>query len=301
MTLNTRTESENLDHLADEYLRWYIRLTNYIIYPEAGMERPGAPSGFEVWLTQAVQNYPEKKDVLMTLNRIHQDLTHEIHNILKTVEQGEGSKPKHDEFEKLSMFIEEFSNHIKRLAKAFEQSNSVMDPDTGFRSREIFLHDTAIELERLKRQGKEFCVTIARLDILDAQKEDAKIKTPSKVVNVWKEIVDRNLRSFDDTYMLDDDLFLISLKQTKLGGALNAMVRIQKNVDEKKINHPETGEPLKILISSSVMEPIVANNPQDILNALKDDIEKIKNLEGRMSRLKEETPLDKYIRATQVA
>ncbi|MDB2683010.1 diguanylate cyclase [Alphaproteobacteria bacterium] len=298
MSYTLTNHARNLDSILDEHIRWSMRVTNYTFYPEDKKSVPTMPASFENWLGHIQKEHPEKHGVIKAIDKIYSDLKTESSALLATVKASK-EKPPEEQFEKFTMFVEEFANHCRRLEKNLASADFELDSLTGFRSAEAFLHDAEVELERIKRHGKEFCVVMARVGLYENIKENAGLDVAETIMKTLALLIEGNLRSFDDAYKIDENLFVLSLKQTELLGAMNAIGRIQKSMDEKKVTYPGGEDRRRIVITSNAMQPDLSDKPEGILKALKEGLDNVESDDGRILRYKEESPVDKYIRTTE--
>ncbi len=172
------------------------------------------------------------------------------------------------------------------------------DPLTGVKDKEAALKDIGLELDRLKRQGKTFCTVISRLEHYEIIKDKGNQTVADSMIQILVDIIHQTTRSFDDIYKINEDTFIMILKQTEILGALNVMERIQYKLDEKKMTYPGSLNRRKIAITSCVIQAYVAHSAEDILKNLQEQLQSMTTDDGHIGRFQEETQLTKYVRQT---
>lgn len=283
---------KRLEPVLDEYLRWFLRVSNCIFYPESSSISPATPDMFPNWLKEQAAEKILAPEAMTRVERIHNDLVTESNKLLEKVSTA-AKRPEQSEYQHLATIFDEFVKSLWRIEQDCMMDGYGLDPVTGLRNEKMVIKEVNEEINRVKRHGRNFCVALVKIDNFDIGKmskdssEEGKLKTTAQMIK-------KCLRSFDDAYRLENGMFLLSLKQTELFGGLKAIERLKELLEEKKLQ-TDTKKLSPITLSCCVAQPIRFDEASALIKDLRKFLDSHKNEEGVLLKFYEVTPVQKFL------
>jgi PleD family two-component response regulator len=196
----------------------------------------------------------------------------------------------------LSVKYLRFQEALQRLERIQAEIAGEYDDLSLLRHERYLEREWLREMERLTRDGKEFCVCLARLDNIDLENYDAAQLSKEQIdqVRYAGALIMRCVRVFDDVFFMDDGNFFMILKQTNQGGALRFVKRLQKLVEE---SGQQLQPPLDLTLSCCVAEPIAGEGLGDILKQMRNDMFDQRHSAQDVVARRELSPLARYVEA----
>lgn len=272
----------------DEHVVWYGKIVRG--YFEGKPYADAFPDVFWTWLHTAKAEHTINVRTLEKIERIYQEMVEAARGfIAKCAIQDELPLKQYTEFNR---YYEEFIQAMRRVERDQAVEYSGFDERTGLRSLRMMHDDIDIEMQRLARQGNPFAVALLKINSFrDSWRGDTEISF--SIVQKISGQIRECLRAFDDAYYLGDEYFLLSLKHADLIGAESAMGRLNKAI--KSIHIPFPDDPMmEIAISAVVFEPSSADNIDDIIENMKNDLVGI-DQKSAIIKYNDLSPLQRYV------
>ncbi len=226
---NFNKQAKSIFQILDEHLAWFYGIV-------AGNTAAPMPTGFEEW----IKGEEERRETLASLYQSLKDMR--VSDDL-------------EEFAKLhGEFIRELRNAERQAVLAME----AREPVTGLGQPDLLARDYKIEMERLTRDGKQFCIALIAIDGF----EDLK-KEKDDVLQMLGATMKKSMRNFDEAYYIGENEFVMCLKQTDRAGAMAGLERLNRLLEEK-------GE--GVTVSSCLSEPPPGEELPQLLEYLRHDL-----------------------------
>jgi GGDEF domain-containing protein len=150
------------------------------------------------------------------------------------------------------------------------------------------------EMERLTRDGKSFCVCLARLKILPPNLPVSTTMPEGDLAHLRQAaaVMARCVRSFDDVFCLEDGVFVILLRQTNHAGGVRFIRRLQDVMVETGQKRPV---PVDLGFISCIAEPVIGESLPNLLTQMRQDM--VSQAEGgqAIATRREISPLARYV------
>ncbi len=263
--------TEFFSTLQSDYAAWLAQVLLSSFYDEFPVRQSII---FPALLSGTTENGLE----IPSRTRDSQGILHELaHKILAT----EG-KPSRDIMETFLATFENFQSALQKLEHGLLMADFGIDELTGMNTFEKMIPDLERELERRSRRGQPFCFVISRID------GDEPRQNPQNILLAAK-CLQKTIRSFDDAYVSDTGEFLSSLKHSDNNGGLKFIVRLNSILRE---NHE-----VDFTMSSFVAEPLPGDNITDLVEHVRNDLEKSAvNTKSLTGQYEEISPLNLYLK-----
>lgn len=292
-------ENEGLQALgpvAEEYAGWFGQVVLRLFYPEKfnRLDILGPPQGFSLWHDEASASNFIDIVSLSSLKGLHDELNQVASEMVFTALSTQ-KKPSIDAGENLLHLYDEFMMKLRRLERDSTLADSGMDSLTGLRSAQVMYDDLARELERRDRQGKPFCVVLARIDHevdLRADMEEAQRQDMLRAVAGH---VKKCIRSFDDAYRLPDGEFVMVLKHTETSGGLAAIARLRGFLEKAPVATGLGGDRAFVSLSYCAAEPMPGDDISLLLDHMRTDLRQYKQNGDAALEYVEQSPLTRFI------
>jgi len=158
-------------------------------------------------------------------------------------------------------------------AKLFEERG--FDVLTGLRNPDFMFEDFRAELDRVGREGQSFSIAVVIVDNFHkagVSDDDPQVRECLRLI---ADLLSGSVRSFDHVYRLSTYQFVVSLKQTDIGGGVKAMHRVAALLKLNGRMVALEGEDEKPLsFSACVSEPFPEDNIDDLINNMQYDLER---------------------------
>ena len=282
----------------EELGEWFSGIIKYVFYPEDFVSSGDIRKSelFTKWLVRAHREESIQPEIVEKLTLLQQDLYKIADNLIDQV-AGTGQKPALSSFNDFMTLYDEFTRHIRRLENDLVMEGSGYDAFTGLRSKKMFKVDIEMELERLARQGKNFCVALVKLDRFDEMLRDLDVKEVDGYIKLVASLIKISMRTYDDAYYYGKDEFILSLKQADLQGGVSALERLKKEVERQDIKVQFSGDKQRHLsMSCCIAEPVSEDVATDLVRDLRRDLERVVDDTGDgVLRYHELSPIQRYV------
>ncbi len=299
MTAKYEAESKfrKLATVLDDHAEWYGLAVRRIFYPElqgADAARD-MPESFISWLAEVQNEDFLRRSVLQSLRRIHDEL-HETADRM-FVAADPKLKPDPKMFDTFCNLYEGFVTQLRRLEYDAAQADSGIDPMSGLRSREAMVVELKRELERRSRRGRPFGLAVARIDNFDVIRSLSDEPRLLAIMATVGRLILKCIRSFDDGYRSGEAEFVMSLKHADAAGGKAAINRLRAFLEQEKIVIPDgNGGMVPLTMSYCVAEPLPGDTLEDLMNNMRNDLERFKEEGGDLAlEYHEQSPLSRLV------
>lgn len=294
------TDAKELTEALGDYTQWFSRLTRAAFYPDADTRETlfSYPGSFLEWIKKAAKESSVSEDILRQLQQLDNDLRSRVDGLARRSAES-GAPPCFEDFDALATSFERLTGGIMHVQQDMLLKNSGFDFLSGVRNRGSLHRDLEIEMERLARQGQPFSVALVVIDDLKAiydSAEDGK-KQGDDIVRSVAKLIKRCLRSFDDAYRLDDNEFILALKQTGLSGGMRALERLKMELEENRLTYRDGGQTHTVTLSCCVAEPLPNDGVESLISSLRADLVNIEESQDVILEHHEMSPLQRYIKS----
>lgn len=296
MTLDYDQEAhvKDLETVVDEYTDWFMHVTRRIFYPADGIKEISRPDSYSKWMRISEIKKAIEGEVLAGLDRLHDDLVRGTEIMMAQVQRTQ-KNPDYKDYDQLATFFEEFVIALRRLGRDYQVGGTEIDVLTGLRTREMFFKDIRRETDRLARQGKPFCIAFARIDNHTAMSKNLITHEYDGCLQLIAKSIKKCLRSFDDAYRMDNDTFVLALKQTGVSGGMKALYRLKEIMLKDKLAYNMEGRDCSLTLSSCIAEPVPEDDIRQLLQNMEKDLDKHGTQAGAIVEYQEMSPLQRFI------
>lgn len=289
---------ETLLPVIEEQGQWFHNLLEYLFYPvsEGAMEDVRKLASFDEWVVSANESENVRPEIVEKLNALHNDLFKNAELLMSAAKEG-GKKPPHKDFKDLITMYEEYISYIRRLEKDFMIEGAGFDSFTGLRSVAVLCNDVEREMERLARQGKSFCLSVARIDHFEGLSKNNSKEDIDNLIKLVASLIKISIRSFDDAYYIGNGEFALCLKQADISGGVAALERLRNELDKKNIALDSIFDEKKVSsMSCCIAEPIEGDKVEELVTHLREDLagSDMEN-EDTVLKHRELSPLQRYV------
>ncbi len=297
---DTSMEEEKLSSLIniqEEYAEWCLRVLRAAFYPEN-------KEGEAATLSDRLRDWAaETSDSQAGAVRRVMDLqTGMLNAAQKMMLESEVSqeKPFLELFDSFSDLYNAFLLQLHRVEKEKAMADSGIDMLTGLRSHSVLLSDMRKEMERLSRKGQVFSLGLGRIDHFEKIRSQLGENGVDKAVTSVAGVIRKCARVFDEAYRLEENEFLVSLKQSDINGAVSFLDRIKEALIEEEVTIHIDGETKPLTVSFFVVEPVAGDEITDLIELLKEDLNRQSDDCDLSLRHQEISPLQRFVRETVV-
>lgn len=230
------------------------------------------PVSFTQWLIKANRDDDLISETVEHLSSLYNDLLNRA-SILIEVSKETGKNPDYKQFKDIIALFEEFIIHLLRLEEEVQAQENGIDSFTGLRNKNMLVSDVSREMGRLARQGKSFCLALARIDRFDEISQIVDKSESDGYVKLMASLVKLSIRSFDDGYYMGEGVYALCLKQADITGGFRALERLRKELENQNVSVclPD-GQNKPLSMSCCIAEPVVGDEVEDLMNYLKKDL-----------------------------
>lgn len=194
-----------------------------------------------------------------------------------------------------------FAAAVKKISAALQAARdeavcrmATFDSVTGLPGGVHFQNDVKKEAERLSRDGKPFCLALMRVDdAADLHDQYPEAETGAALRMVAQGIQD-TLRTYDDTYYLDEGRFMLILKQSALAESLQVIMRLQAHIAERN-RAAEFGALPDLTLSACLAEPLRDEDISKLAENMQNDLDDQADMKGVILEHHEISALQRYI------
>lgn len=285
----TGTDIKPLSTVREEHTGWYGAIVRHALYPE-GVINIKPPQSFNEWIKSGQGDAVMPATSVERLRKIHDDL-HEAGKQFKAAPREMSLEP----FDRFTLLFEEFLNHLTRVEQDLAVENSGMDPTTGLRSRSVMMADIAREVDRMNRQGKAFSLAVTKIDDYETYAAQLRPEQLQGYVRQLAGMVQKSIRTFDDAYASAPGEFVLSFKQSNIGGGFRALERLRKALIEGHLEIPLKDGAVPLSLSCCVGEPHPGDNLELFINELRRDMRDSVREPGTVLKYHELAPLKRFV------
>ncbi len=271
---NTNNFLEAFRPILQDHGQWFHDLLEHLFYPDEHSTdcELQAPTSFARWSVSVSQEKTVRPEIIERLNALHTDLFSKAAALCDVV-NATGKKPGYKKFKELITLFEEFVFYVRRLEEDLLEEERGFDPITGLRSKSMLVGDVSREMERLARQGKSFCLALARIDHFAEISGIPGSEEGNKYTKLLAGLIKISIRSFDDAYYMEDGVFALCLKQADITGGFSALERLRKELEQQKISVRFSGkEERPLSMSCCIAEPVVGDVADELMYNLSRDL-----------------------------
>jgi diguanylate cyclase (GGDEF)-like protein len=280
----------------DEYSSWFMTVVRCLSYPEhaEGQDALMLPGSYENWIDN-MKNGGLAEELSSKLDLLQDELNREANKLTRST-LSLGQRPDYKSYNHLVTLYEEFTHHIRRVNKDFLLEDGGIDQVTGLRSAEMFYQDIKREMERLSRHGRPFSLVLVRIDYMEKIKATGDQSLLHSCLQNVALMIKRSLRSFDDAYRLDNDEFLLCLKQANITGGIMAMERLKTELEQENITFDLEEKTVPLGLSSCIAEPLPEDDVDELIKNLRYDLDLCARDDGAVLEYFEMSPLERYVK-----
>lgn len=291
MDYQVSEDARKLELALHEYLQWFLQLTDFVFYPGTAESAPVLPP---LTLKDDIASDEVAPEIFERVKGIYKDLKIESENLIQTVSQFQ-KVPSQQDYKKFAAFFDEFIKALRRIEQDCLMDGFGIDALTGLRSEKLLVLDIDEEINRLKRNGRDFCMALLRIDNLENFDETTMEPggPEQKLILKISNLIKRSVRSFDDAYGLSDGKFVLVLKQTEMFGGFIVLERLK---DLLKIEKAKDDQGRDITLSCCVTQPIKFDEASVLVEDLKTFLGNHSNEEGTILKFYEVTPVEKFLK-----
>ncbi len=277
MSLENQNDNKHWDMLLpvlEEHAEWFHQITQCLFYPEddSVFVSLKKPTSFAQWMVFANQEGGVQPEGIEKLASLHADLF-KAADVLVHRTQETRTKPVYKDFKDFLTVYEEFLICVRRMEKDLHLEGSGYDAFTGLRSSRLMVGDVKRELHRLARQGKSFCLAMARIDNFDVIKGAVDQNELSGYIKLIAGLIKLSIRTYDDGYYMGGDEFVLCIKQAEVAGGITALERLRRELEQQKIEFTSMeGEKIPLSMSCCIAEPVESDDVNDLITNLRNDL-----------------------------
>lgn len=291
---------DNLGHILDEHLNRTNLINRSIVFPES--DENGFCHYDNEPLSNLLAEVKEDKNFMSmeSLERVYEikeALVKISQKVCNSIQEKNLEPPLFIEYQNLS---NEFIARLLRFETDLTKEGNGIDPLTGLRSHNVVIEDLNRELSACARRGDYLGIAVGCIDsFADIRKNLTKEEKEDIIVFVSK-VLKKTMRLYDDGYRYKDDMFILCFKQTDHLGAISAIERFVRFINEEH-NSPE-GERISkiagkdITLSYSVAKLEVGANIETFLKDLEADVRENADEDSTILEYEDESDLEKYIK-----
>lgn len=294
-----RGDLAELDAVIDEYTDWFLQFVRIVFFTVEGSSGHGArmdaPTSFVQWAKQATHNNQLDTIAVGGLLLLHKELSSTAQTV-QALPRGRGNLLENENCEKLTLLFEEFLNKLKRTSRQDVNAKKDINSVTGLHAQNSFYKDVHREMERLARQGKTFSLAIIKID--DYKRIEAEA-SPADVESIMKSValaIGKVVRSYDDYYHFDKNIFVALLRQTDPGGGLRALQRLNEELKGRNVLAKLKAGTIHVTTSSCIAEVTTGDNMRQLIENLRKEVESEHNRPATVAEYQETSELQKLLR-----
>lgn len=299
LTYDAENRLKALSPILDEYSEWFGRVFRRAFYPGDSRTKGSSlkqPNSLGLWIEDPKATDFVDEGSLDKIRGISGEL-HEAARLLMDRGSETGGAPGVELVDNFVDLHDEFVAHIRRLERDSLLADSGLDSLTGLRTQEVMAKDIRREMERRSRRGKPFCLVLGRIDdfgpIRAANVSEAVDHLIVQAASAIRECV----RTYDDSYRLENGEFLMCLKHADIDGGLAAVDRIQRTLARDATTVRLDGGERFLTLSFVTAEPEHGEDAIELIAHLRADLDKISGERSVSLQYYEVSPLKRYIQS----
>ncbi|MDH5723637.1 MAG: diguanylate cyclase [Alphaproteobacteria bacterium] len=293
LSYNKKFSWMNIAPVIEDHILWFDDFVEGLFYPDS--KKATKPSSFETWVNEANSDRSVAYEDIDRLSALHSELF-ELAAKIESMTMHVGQKPPAELFQNLKRGYEEFLKFLQRVEHGLIMEESGYDTFTGLRSSKNFKNDVLKEMDRLERQGRNFCIAMARIDRYEALQNTLSAEEVNSYVQLVAELIKLSVRSFDDAYYMQNGEFVLSLKQTGSSGGFSALDRLRKELEQKRITLFLDNKETLLTMSCCVGEPANGDDIDNLLKNLRGNLDDNKRETDAILEYYEMSPLQRFIK-----
>ncbi len=290
-----------LADLTDDHAAWFSRAVRGAVYPDFGDAEEGESQKkddlhFAHMMGQLRQSGLFPDDVVSMLESQKAAIVEKAQSFICGTEgRGEpGTPPIEKEFSAFLEMNETFFARLAQAAKEIVAENNGIDDLTGLRSKAVMLPEIDRELERRARRGNPFVLIYAQVDSYEDLEKIPDGPVLRETKKRFAALIKKVLRTCDDVYLYSGFSYILCLKHTELNGAMSAVKRLRRLLEQSPLSVPDKNSG-PLTISCCLTEPVPGEKAQDIIEALRHDLETNSSGPDSVIQLVETSPLERFV------
>jgi diguanylate cyclase len=266
------SSADTVSLLLDDYPMWFSQVLRGIFYKENEQAAENAKKVVFPPLISAMETIPPGLEIL---TKGQEDL-HKLATAMLVFP----AKPDLVMVDHFLQSYEGFLRNLHRIDVDSALSGFGIDRLTGLRSASAIMPDLERELERRARRGQPFAIVLCRIDQVEPEKREARMKKAAEALKIC-------LRNFDDAYVSGEGEFLTSLKHSDATGGLKFIERLKKTLDK-------VGADFTMTYCSA--EPMPGDDLEELVRNVRGDlIEVATEGKGEAVKFEDVSPLQRYV------
>lgn len=253
LCLDSGSEQQaQINRIVDEHVQWLLAFHRLAFYSDVATSaaaaidgRGGAadlpmPKSFASWFRGAAQRLPAEQSVIDRLAILHDQLHKFAKMMLQKAEGGKktAAMPAID-YEMVMTRYADFMQALRRFERGFSAASAGLDLLTGLRSRFTLATDLAAEQKRMARSkepgGQPLSIAIGDIDRFRDIGALHGVETADRALVQMGEAVQQAIRTYDDAYRVEGDIFLICLKGAIGADAAAVIERLRGRVADAPV------------------------------------------------------------------
>lgn len=275
--------------LYDTYVVWMSAVSRFYAQEDI--------AGMKTLIDPALMRDGSQEDVadligeeqLKKIHHLNEALIASKHNL-----QNAEAERRKDAYKDFVVSFDEFVKEIKDLKRSIYYNENDFDPRTGLKSKKLMDYDIKLEMERLSRSGRQFCLALASIDGFEKIKQNGGDDAVKLALKKAGTAMIECLRPFDDAYYIGENQFLLCLKQADMHGAIRAFERLTEYLE----NRARTEGANAVKMVSCIAEPIPEDNVNELIQNLHKDLASVEMDAGDAFTYQELSPLERYLKST---
>ncbi len=285
----------------EEHTEWFHRLIQLLFYfdEDKAPEAISKPTSFAQWVVEANRSEHIQTELVERLTTLHADLFKIADTLLHGVKE-KREKPRHKAFQDYMVVYESFMHGMRRLERDIVAEGSGYDTITGLRSGKMLISDVNRELDRFARQGRSFCLALARIENFEHMQKNLPQAEVDGHLKLLSGLMKLSIRSFDDAYYMGGDEFVLCLKQTDVSGGIVALERLREEMEKQNITiEDEDGVFKPFRLICCVAEPFDGDDVDDVVGNLRNSLSGLEHKDsGSVLQYQELSPLQRYVQGS---
>ncbi|MGH1455264.1 MAG: diguanylate cyclase domain-containing protein [Alphaproteobacteria bacterium] len=301
MAISYDRQSTKIDlfSVLEEHAEWFNKLSLHLFYPHDVREDQSLvrPTSFAQWINNNHENQSViQPEMIEKLSNLHSELFQMAQGLQNHVQRTQ-SKPSYKDFHSFVTMYEEFAINIRRLEREILLDGNGFDALTGLRNAKLVEKDVTRELDRLARQGRNFCLALVRVDHFNKVQASVSDNEMTGYIRLLADLIKLSLRSFDDAYYLDNGEYLLCLKQSEISGGISALERLRKELERQAIKVTIGTDPdVAMSMSCVIGEPVAGDKADELIGNLREDLHSKNQIKtDTVLQYHELSPLQRYV------
>ncbi|HBH26237.1 MAG TPA: hypothetical protein DDX54_02410 [Rhodospirillaceae bacterium] len=278
-----------------DYAVWFCAVTEAAFYGTSA-EAPDPPRSFGLWMQAAqMERILHPKRINRAKAAAHK--TQQAAQALVSGPRDDAGRPTQEAFSAFTGAMEGLREHMRTLIRISVLEDHGIDHLTGLYSTHAMHAALKVELDRLARRGQSFVLALACIDNYPLIASGLGDAGEARAMRAVASAVRRTLRVYDDGYRSGNGEFVLCLKEADIHAGTAAMDRLHGAVARAGVSFavPERAAPLPLTITSCLLAPLPGDSLEEILKALRHDLDTSGQEPGSVLAHHEISPLERAL------